>query len=1787
MASSPPGSPAGGIQRPMSAMIRPNRSSSRMSMSSKHGGGGGGGGGGSRASDEDGKTAVKVAVRVRPPLQHGDPGYELVPQRFRGSTVQVTTSTSLAVESAQGKKLFVFDRVFGEDVDQEGVWEYLSESVSSFIQGYNVSILAYGQSGAGKSYTMGTTGPREQADPAIMGVIPRAAAMLFEKLSPGSRTTGSALRAPSRYSTHGMALMQSFKPADKNWQMKASYVEIYNESLRDLLVPESVPAHERTQVTIREDPKGRILLTGLTQVNINSVDDLLSALNFGSSIRQTDATAVNAKSSRSHAVFSLNLVQKKSAATPTSAREKRFSVPIEAMSGGSESWITVDSKLHFVDLAGSERLKNTQAHGERAKEGISINAGLASLGKVISQLSSRSATSHISYRDSKLTRLLQDSLGGNAITYMVACVNPVEFHLSETLNTVQYAQRARAIQSKPQIQQVSDDSDRQAVIDRLRAEISFLRDQIRLSERTDRKNGAPQERAERQSEREIELQNQLLDIQENYGALSQRHAKLISEITKARDNESEDTPVLKDAIGDSAFERLKRSNSFAEAVEQVVLEYEKTIQTLEASLSNTRASLSNTESSLLEKETKVAYLESYTLQLQSRIQKSADREASSEEYLKSLEARVDSVTSGEEKSSTIIQELRKELNRTKENEASCEEYISTLEERLSEAEQDHELMQREIDRLAHVVERQRSIGKLDNLLYELDNIRQTDAKAENGSLVNGHSKKDSDPFLEKRSSSGSSRQLNSHVDSIEEEDSSRPTSAGAAEPVAIDGAEEHELNDEDQPDLSAKELAPMEPVDMPQSPAQSKFVADKLENVTQELFDLRVEHESTVQDYDKLANKYQEALRTLAALQDAVDEARHRGPSSAPSTRPTSFLADAGVNGLKEEDGQPSSSRTLSSELSLLGESGNTSNLEEDPDNITETSDADTAHIDQESMEYTQMTQNEATLAQEMEMLKRLYVEKEARVAELSQNYTELHARHQDTLDYVEELKSDLQRVQMARPSSPTAHIIRRKSSQNVMATDRANRSYASLRNLVLENFEHQPDMVQNFELNLTAIMTELHVRSERVQALETEVASVRKEMEGKMTLISGLTRERSSLKATSPLDISVVSSMRDQLLQNENQLEELKVSHAHREQELQEQIESLKTSLLAHSPTDESVHSPKAVPSSPMPGVFPETPAPDVESRELGSRVTSEEAHQKQIIDLQHEVSKWQTKHLAAMESMKASEKQLLETIGELETSMKQAEAQHSSRVAELEERSATVDGASREVAQERARYEEIITALQKEVDEHKATATTHAARLAELEQSHANILKQVEEDSHARELTEKELETHRSLVSNLENQLGEHKAAIALHQQSLNALRDSNANDIEQLNNQLLAAQTESDEKLAAQLAEHANVTTVLQEQLAKTQAQYQNDTLALQAELTKAQAELVDILGGVSAALNEDIDLTNIHSQVEALVESRKALTLQHEQASKDLEAARMELTAATATIATLEGTRRELKSINEQTLRELEKVSEREKKSSRLVQELEDQLNQNWDQHEMANNRLSALQTERNAALEEALHAKQEMESQLEEARARVAVLESQLGDAKRNSHRESLDPRDASLQRSNSANSNLRKSASHTSLPSPPPAIPLPPLPGSPPNAGNAPSPPTSRHQSKDIAQAQLVEDQEARIRTIEKHLFAEKQLTATLEDALTDLEASSTKVKIEMDALKKKCAGLEEELGVMRKERSLARHSLQAVEEERNARMRVEAERAHLEARMAALNNNNKKKKNKSTLNCF
>lgn len=1141
---------------------------------------------------------------MRPPLKSTDPGYELIPQRLQRPALQVVSPTSLAVDSPQGRKLFVFDRVFGEDVYQDGVWEYLSESVNSFVQGYNVSVLAYGQSGAGKSYTMGTSGIAEQNDPQIMGmsrhswfsnrsirvgctninlpgVIPRAAGVLFEKLADPTvlRRNGlSNLKTPTRYSTsftHGPQTLGRAND-DRNWQMKATYVEvcflwpvisalpsvadcsskIYNEQLRDLLAADLVPQGERTTVAIREDAKGRILLTGLHQVEIKSMDDLLRALNFGSSIRQTDATVINAKSSRSHAVFSISLVQRRNRVQPGLIHDKRHSVPLEAMNA-SDNWVTIDSKLHFVDLAGSERLKNTGASGDRAKEGISINVGLASLGKVISQLSLRHPGSHVSYRDSKLTRLLQDSLGGNAITYMIACVTSAEFYLSETLNTVQYAQRARAIQSKPQIQQVSDESDKQALIDRLRAEISFLRDQIRSSETGDRLGNAPQERAERQNGREIELQNDLIDARENYTALSQRHAKLISEITMVRHQELAESPPLPDVLGDSAVERLQRSNSFAEAVEQVVLEYEKTIQSLETSLSKTRSSLSATESSLLEKEAKCAYVETVSQQLQNRVQKMIDRESSTEIYLRDLESKLDGHSFGEEKSSIIITELRKEIARIRESEASCEEYISTLEQRLAETDQSMEFMQQEVDRLEHVVERQRSLGKLDNLLYEFGNIQRHESALDEippyKTLTNGPSQFRPESSHKNRNGSFILRDT-TNTTMLETEDGDAgiisPTRSDV-NPRTPDHTDDHVRSDRNagvsSPDFQQQQefvVVPSQREISPRSSAHSELQAERLNAVARELFDLQVDHKATVNDYDILNAKYEQALQALSELQSPTHHPIVAPASVTPaSSRPTSSLVDDTADEMTGE--VIPSLRSLSSELCLAGDSTSPS----EPISVEASHRKATGSHEQDP-------KSEA-LSREIEKLKKAQAEQDSSLIAWNRKYSQLQEIHNETLNLVEELKAEVQKAKLTNPSSPNPPLIRRKGSQ---MNDRAHRSLASLRKIAVENFADKPDAMQSFETNISTTMHELHQRSERVQVLEAELLISKKEMESKTTMISGLARERSSLGIPSPMNISMVSSIHEQLLQTENQMKLMQENHAAREHELITELASLRS---------------------------------------------------------------------------------------------------------------------------------------------------------------------------------------------------------------------------------------------------------------------------------------------------------------------------------------------------------------------------------------------------------------------------------------------------------------------------------------------------------------------------------------------------------------------------------------------------------------------------------------------------
>ena len=1396
---------------------------------------------------------------------------------------------------------------------------------------------------------------------------------------------------------------------------------------------------------------------------------------------------------------------------------KRVSVASDSVSA-PEHWVTTDSKLHFVDLAGSERLKNSGLTGERVKEGISINAGLASLGKVISQLSSRSSASHVSYRDSRLTRLLQDSLGGNAITYMVACINPVEFHLSETLNTVQYAQRARNIQSKPQIQQRAEDGDKQLVIDRLRSEVAFLRDQIRHSDRSERRVTGDTVRQTSKGARENELQNQLLDIQESYSALSARHAKLISEVAQGKGNEEEGMPDMKgSSLGGTSLDRLKRSNNFQEAVEAVVLEYEKTIQSLESSLSNTRSSLSTSESSLLEREARLVYLEAVTQQLNQRLQKSKDRESNADTYLNDLEKKLEGLSSGEEKHIVALRELRKELKRVKESEESAEEYISTLEERLAEAEQDTDIMQREIKRLEHVVERQRTVGKMDNLLHELDNLRQEEVRAEDDPGKDDETSGASDMFHDRLVATTDAVHPNGEMTEESAEQEWRTFGPMDGEEESISQLSTNEPSQIDRKRASTSR-GPMEH----QSAAQTKAIADKLEMATIELFDLKVEHESTVRELDDVSRKYQIALSTLAELQDTMDDGR---------VRPSSFL---GQDGSREprENGASSASRTLQSDFSSRTASPT---LVETP----EPANSETGPGKHESL----MTS--------VRQLKRANAEKDINMAELSENFSQLSDQHQTTLKYVEELKEELAKSAKEQAqkentlSSPT--LIRRSSSQTFFNKDREHRVHENLRNIAVEHLQGKAQAVQSFEQNMNAAATEAKLRNERVDTLEAELKALRNEMDVKNTMISGLTRER-SVRPAPAIDMNMVSTMREHITQSQKEIASLLKTREAKESSMLSEINTLKKAL------QEQNMDPKTIPGGFEDGSNEDKPtAGEADNGETLESVES----------LQRQINEWEGKHKSTMESVHSSEQQLLATITSLEMSLGNAEALHAEQAVATSPRVEKAQEPGIDYEAEKARHVEQVTALEKEIEGYKATRDAHTAKLIQLENSYNQFMKEMEDEAKSRKLTESELQSQRELVQNLEQQIEQQKSLSSFHQTGLKSLEESHSKELDDLRATLEAQKAQSDARLTEQLDKHQQSTTALQE------------------ELTKAHVELSQLMHSVAVALNdESADAATLQTRLQSLASERSNMTKNHEDLSEALRKAQQEIQAAKQITIDQDTKIKELTALNESTIKQVERTAQKEKKSSQLVEDLEQQLNTAFDSHKSTQNRLSSMSS-----------AQRDAEKEIEEHRTRVFSLEQQLTDLKRQtmstnaSQRGSVVPGDEK---------DLKKSQSQQSLPSPPPVVPLPPLPGSLSDATTSgqqvprsPMFPPENNTSDEERKAlqSKVDDQENRIKSMEKHLYAEKQLTQTLEEALVDLETTANKNKAEVETWKKKCKDVEDEIGSLRKQRGDMRNSLQAVEEEKDRRIKAEAARRQLEERMEQLSQ--VKKKKKGGLNCF
>jgi len=373
---------------------------------------------------DDDDNSIKVIVRIRPFLPFESGNVSVVSALENGKTIKIDPSQAT---HAVGRTQFTFDQTYGIDSTQAQVFTCsIRPLVTSCMEGFNATVLAYGQTGSGKTHSI--LGQTDQSDPNMdpsedmseAGVIPRALRALFLQLreAQSERTSSSH----HRY----------------DYAVKVQFLELYGEDVRDLLQP-NPSGPDAPKLSIRDGRAGvEPEVVNIKEVTVKSAEEALLCLTRGSLRRVTRATAMNSESSRSHAIMSVCIQQ-----TLTTLKDD----------GKTAKEITTKgSKLHFVDLAGSERIKKTGVTGQGLKEGVNINKGLLVLGNVISSLAAQSdATKQggfVPYRDSKLTRLLKGSLGGNHKTLMVACVSPSGSNTEETLNTLRYANRAKNIQNK-------------------------------------------------------------------------------------------------------------------------------------------------------------------------------------------------------------------------------------------------------------------------------------------------------------------------------------------------------------------------------------------------------------------------------------------------------------------------------------------------------------------------------------------------------------------------------------------------------------------------------------------------------------------------------------------------------------------------------------------------------------------------------------------------------------------------------------------------------------------------------------------------------------------------------------------------------------------------------------------------------------------------------------------------------------------------------------------------------------------------------------------------------------------------------------------------------------------------------------------------------------------------------------------------------------------------------------------------------------------------------------------
>lgn len=430
------------------------------------------------------RESIKVAVRLRPFSKNEQKqGYKKI--------IEIDQpNSSVYIKNQQNENVqFTYDFAFHEHCTQEEIYELTAAPiVESVLQGINGTIFAYGQTGTGKTYTMDGDLDIESKD---RGIVPRAFEHIFDYM---------------------MANSESHK-----FSVSVTYVELYNEQIRDLLAKNTT---EKQPLSIHEDPNKGFYIKGVTSQIVTSFDEVVAVQQNGRKNRVTRATLMNEESSRSHSILTLH---------------------IETMTEIEGNQHVRSAQLNLVDLAGSERISKTGTDQQGRIEGASINYALLILGNCISALT-ESKGGHVPYRDSSLTKLLRDSIGGNAKTLMIATLGPADYNFTESISTLRYAERAKKIQNKPRVNMDPKD----ALLMQYQEELQRLQAQVNGASNTKK---APTEAELKSMEEKLEKQRQKLSEASNIAkeereTLEKKIAEKKKKIEKEKEKQKQFTERL-------------------------------------------------------------------------------------------------------------------------------------------------------------------------------------------------------------------------------------------------------------------------------------------------------------------------------------------------------------------------------------------------------------------------------------------------------------------------------------------------------------------------------------------------------------------------------------------------------------------------------------------------------------------------------------------------------------------------------------------------------------------------------------------------------------------------------------------------------------------------------------------------------------------------------------------------------------------------------------------------------------------------------------------------------------------------------------------------------------------------------------------------------------------------------------------------------------------------------------------------------------------------------------------